>query len=141
MPRYSIKPGRGPSSFNAVGSVFAAIFGVLWTLGAIATASSAPFPFGIVFPLFGVVFVALAIAGAVYHAHNASQPNRFSEYDVISTEDEPEPLFRSPEPTDREGRAGMYCTHCGAAMRENDKFCSACGCAASVGSSDTTSSR
>jgi len=78
MPRYSIKPGRGPSSFNAVGSVFAAIFGVLWTLGAIAMASSAPFPFGIVFPLFGVVFVALAIAGAVYHAHNASQPNRFS---------------------------------------------------------------
>jgi len=132
MPRYSIKPGRGPSSSNAVGYAIAAIFGVLWTIFAIGLASSAPFPIGVVFPLFGVVFVVAAIAGAIYHAHNASQPNRFSECDVIPTEDEPEPLFRFPQPTEREERAGKYCNHCGAAMRANDKFCSACGCAASV---------
>jgi hypothetical protein len=128
MPRYSIKPGRGPSSFGAIGGVIGAIFGVLWTIFAIVLTADAPFPIvKIIFPLFGVVFIVASIGVAIYHGHNATQPNRFSEFDVVPTETEPEPVFRSSTQTGSERVAEKYCTHCGAEMREQDKFCSACG--------------
>lgn len=32
MPVKSIKPGRGPSAMSAIGSVFAVVFGIFWTI-------------------------------------------------------------------------------------------------------------
>ena len=46
----SIKPGRGPSAMGAMGSIVAAVFGLIWTGAAVSM--GAP----IFFPLFGVVF-------------------------------------------------------------------------------------
>ena len=48
-----IKRGRGPSAMGAMGSLFAAVFGVIWTIAAVSM--GAPW----FFALFGVLFVAL----------------------------------------------------------------------------------
>ena len=57
----SVKPGRGPSLFGGAASVIAAVIGVVW----IAVAASMNLP--VYFCLFGVVFVVLAIAQALYN--------------------------------------------------------------------------
>jgi hypothetical protein len=127
MPRYSIKPGRGPSAFGAVGAVVVAAFGVLWTIFAIWLTADAPWPIvRIIFPAFGVLFVVMAIAGAFYNTHNATQSNRFSTFDVVPTDSEPEPMLgRDPAPP--EERPNRFCTQCGGGLRPNDKFCGRCG--------------
>jgi hypothetical protein len=89
----SIKPGRGPSALNTIGGVIGIVFGIFWTILAFTITRNAPFPLvGIVFPLFGVLFVILGIVRTCYDARNASAKNRYSEYDLTSPEEEPDPL-------------------------------------------------
>ena len=73
----SIKPGRGPSAMGAMGSIVAAVFGLIWTGAAVSM--GAP----IFFPLFGVVFVIMGIVQAVYNFKNATSENRYSEFDIV----------------------------------------------------------
>ena len=69
----SVKPGRGPSFMNGVASVIAGLFGLFWFFTARSMFSSVSGPIGIdsglaeIFPYFGLLFVALAIANAVYN--------------------------------------------------------------------------
>ena len=49
----SIKPGRGPSMMNAVGSLIGIVFGIIWTCAA-ASMGAPGF-----FPLFGLVFIGM----------------------------------------------------------------------------------
>ena len=89
----SIKPGRGPSKMAGFGSLFAAGFGVLWTL--LAASSGAP----VLFWLFGVLFVVWGVVQAVYNFRNAGQKNRYSAFDITDEREEPDPLnerFGSP---------------------------------------------
>ncbi len=130
MPRYSLKPGPGPSAGRAAGAILGVIFGILWTIFAIFLTKDAPFPFvKILFPLFGVVFVIAAIVSAFNHMHNATRPNRFSEFNVVPTESEQEPVLRGGA-VRSDKHVGKYCTHCGTGLRDTDNFCSACGSAA-----------
>ena len=48
----SIKPGRGPSMMGGLGSIFAGVFGVIWTMAAVQMGAG-------IFALFGVVFINL----------------------------------------------------------------------------------
>ena len=57
----SIKPGRGPSIQGAVAGIAAAVFGIFWTIFSINL--GAPF----IFPIFGIVFIGLAVFQAVYN--------------------------------------------------------------------------
>lgn len=79
----SIKPGRGPSMMGGIGSLFAAIFGLLWTISALSM--DAP-P---VFAVFGVAFILMALVSGAYHLHNATGKNRFSELDITEEGEEP----------------------------------------------------
>lgn len=129
---WSIKPGRGPSAFSAVGSGFAAVFGVLWTIFAISLTKDSPFTFAkIIFPLFGLVFIGMAIAQAAYHKRNATGENRFSSYDIVSKNAEPDPFdsgFSSnPESTLTSSGATSFCTACGRQFESSDRFCGSCG--------------
>lgn len=76
----SVKPGRGPSAMGAVGALFAAIFGVIWTAAA-ASMGAPPF-----FCLFGVVFVIIGIIQAIYNFKNATGKNRYSEFDIVDSQ-------------------------------------------------------
>ena len=130
----SIKPGRGPSMMSAIGSAAAAIFGVIWTLSAISM--GAP----IFFALFGVVFVLMGIGQAVYNYKNATGENRFSEYDITSSSEEPDPLNdyfgrrgrdnnqnsqRNETTEDAEGR--RFCPYCGSEAEPEYRYCLKCG--------------
>lgn len=113
MVQYNIKPGRGISIAGAIGMVFMAIFGVGWTVIAVWATRDAKAPpiLQIIFPAFGVVFVVIALAGAWFHYHNATKPNRFTILDIEKTD----------------GDAAVFCRHCGTGLQADAKYCSACG--------------
>ena len=121
----SIKPGRGPSRMNGVGSIFAAIFGVIWTISALSM--GAPF----FFLLFGLFFIGLAIYQAAYHFKNANSANRHSIVDIVEENEEPDPLnrpFSAPESDSNfSGEAPLYCSHCGRKLPDHAHFCPGCG--------------
>ena len=100
----SVKPGRGPSLLGGAASAIAAVIGVVWI--AVAASMDAP----VYFCLFGVVFVVLAIAQALYSLYNA-------------TAKEPDPLARE----DGSGGAEAFCPACGAKVAADDRFCHKCG--------------
>lgn len=89
----SLKPGRGPSFLGGVGSLAAVAFGIIWTVMAFTITRNAPFPLvGILFPLFGIIFIIMGAVRAIYNFTNATSENRFSTFDITSSQDEPDPL-------------------------------------------------
>lgn len=89
---YSIKPGRGPSGLNAISGIVAVVFGIFWTILACAITHDAPSPVGVIFPVFGVLFVIIGIVKVIYNASNATRENRFSSLDITTDLEEPDPL-------------------------------------------------
>ena len=125
-----IKPGRGPSAMGAFGSIFAAVFGVIWTIAAVSM--GAPW----FFALFGVVFIGTAVVQAVYNYKNATGKHRYSAFDVVDSAEEPDPWDQrfgegpdDPAAGDapRDGSALRYCPYCGAEVGEGFTFCAQCG--------------
>lgn len=126
----SIKPGRGPSAMGAMGSVVAIIFGIFWTI--MAASMGAP----VFFPIFGVIFILLGVVQAVYHFKNATGKERFSEFDIVDSQEEPDPLERRfsqerepwEEPPQQEDAAQVaYCPYCGAKAEPGFVYCAKCG--------------
>lgn len=116
----SIKRGRGPSQLGGVMSIFAALFGIVWMIAA-ANISG-------IFALFGLFFVGMAIASAVYNFRNASGENRMSLYDIVDSEEEPDPLAPQSEQTQRNSRqAFAFCPYCGEKLSETFSYCPKCG--------------
>lgn len=81
----SVKPAGAPRPWVLSGALFAAIFGVIWTAAA-ASMGAPPF-----FCLFGVVFVIIGIIQAIYNFKNATGKNRYSEFDIVDSREEPDP--------------------------------------------------
>ena len=120
----SIKPGRGPSAMGALGGIFAAVFGVIWTIAAVGM--GAPWFFG----LFGVCFVAMAIAGTVYNYKNATGKNRYSAFDIVDEHEESDPFNESfgysNEIAETGGGESNFCPYCGAGAGPEFEFCNKC---------------
>ena len=136
----SIKPGRGPSMMGVVMGIVAALFGVLWIAGAMSMTSGANgFTFyedpimsavDAIFPLFGVLFVIAAIAGVVYNYKNATGKNRYSEFDIVDGDEEPDPLnerFGEHEGGKDDRHAGAFCPYCGNEIEGDHLYCDRCG--------------
>jgi len=134
----SIKPGRGPSMMGVIVGVAVAVFGVLWTIGATSITSDmggmfAPDPFeqtmSAIFPLFGVVFVIIAIVGVVYNYKNATGKNRYSTYDIVDGDEEPDPLnerFGAEQQHSQDGESA-FCPYCGTKIEDDYRYCNKCG--------------
>lgn len=119
-----IKPGRGPSMMSGFYSIFAIVFGIIWTF--LALQSGAP----ILFALFGVIFIIYAIVQAIYHFHNASQKNRFSSFDITDDQEEADPLqqhFSSNMAETKQKDSIAYCPWCGAKIEPGYCYCTHCG--------------
>lgn len=126
----SIKPGRRQSEWSAAGSVFVAVFGVFWCIVAGTLGAWFMLPFGI-------LFVGFAIGNAVYHHHNATSEDRYSVFDIVEAEEEPDPLnekygSRRRDRTDRvsdavPGTDAKYCPYCGKPLNSDFNFCPECG--------------
>lgn len=133
----SIKPGRGPSGMNFVSTIGTVIFGVLWTICAFAMTAEGGFGFvGMIFPLFGVVFVVIGIVQAAYHYKNATGKDRYSEFDITEEGEEDDPgrrWVKGAEPWDqlkqtRPPRSGAeHCPYCGTKLQRDFRFCPKCG--------------
>ena len=114
---------------GGVASVFAVVFGIIWMCGA-ASMGAPGF-----FLLFGVAFIGIGVVKAVYSFKNASGDNRYSAFDIVDSDEEPDPLnvrFGSrsdPEPEVQTGEPGKcaYCPYCGARRGEGFAFCGKCG--------------
>ena len=123
----SIKPGRGPSMMGGIGAVAVVICGIIWTLAAVSM--GAP----IFFPLFGLVFIGMGIADAVYSFKNASGKERYSAFDIVDSSEESDPLNerfgrQAEEPAPDVPSDGFaYCPYCGAKLGEGFTFCGKCG--------------
>lgn len=122
----SVKRGRGPSMMDGVMSLVMGVFGLIWTV----LASSLG---GGLFALFGVVFIVIAIAQAVYSFSNATRKERFSEFDVTTGDEEPDPLNERFGGETREASSGgkadgdAFCPYCGARVQRTFAYCNQCG--------------
>lgn len=127
----SIKPGRGPSFMGGISSLASAVFGIFWTIFVAGMG-------GGVFAIFGLIFVFVGIAGAVYNFKNATSKNRYSMFDITDHNEEPDPLnvrygeearptnFRPyTDTTTKEGEE--FCPYCGNPVKKEYEFCNKCG--------------
>ncbi len=108
---------------GGMSSVFAALFGVLWTVIAFSIG-------GGIFALFGVFFIGFAIVSAVYNFKNASSQNRYSQFDIVDSDEEPDPFDQrlNQHRDDRTvGGKANYCPYCGTKADLDHSFCSNCG--------------
>ena len=72
----SVKTGWGPSFMHGVMSVEDVVFGIFW--------NAVLFSMGEGFmAVFGFVFIGVGIFNAVYHFKNATNENRYSDYDIV----------------------------------------------------------
>ena len=110
------------------------IFGIIWTVGAVSI--GAPW----FFCLFGVFFVAMIGYNTYISYKNATGDNRYSEYDIVDINSEPDPWdekFRQNtdtyiidedcghiHPVQSETR---FCPYCGTEAESDFEFCKSCG--------------
>ena len=114
-----IQPGRWPSKMGLVGSIFTVVFGIFWTILAFGMTRNAGL-LGVVFPLFGVLFVGVGIAQAVYHYKNVSGKGS-SLFDIVDETDAP-PGREADEQT-----GARYCGYCGQRLQSGMLYCTKCG--------------
>lgn len=146
----SVKPGRAPSFMGGIGSIIAVVFGIFWTIMAFSMSRESHFGgmvgpggFGVVnkiFPLFGLIFIAVGIISAVYNFRQATQRDRYSVLDITDSEVEPDPLNERFGPSlealsdaalnkNSEHGSGKhrFCPYCGDEIGEGYRYCPACG--------------
>ena len=131
---YSVKQGRARSAQSVAGGIFGMGFGIIWTVAAVSM--GAPWFFG----LFGICFVAMIGFNTFISYKNATGENRYSEFDIVDINSEPDPWdekFRgdnqefniNPEcghihPVQDETR---FCPYCGTKSQADFEFCKHCG--------------
>ena len=121
----SIKPGRGPSFMGGIIGIAVALFGVFWTVMTIVMEAWFMIPFGL-------IFIAIAIINTIYNFKNATGKNRYSQYDITDSEEEPDPWNEKfgnnyEEQISQPQTAAKYCPYCGEKAEKDYKFCSSCG--------------
>ena len=122
----SIKQGRGNSFVSGIVCIFAALFGLFWTVTAFQSGAG-------VFSIFGLLFVAIGIINAVRSFTNAFGKNRHSEFDIVDETEEPDPWNeRFGHSTDADtgeyySVGNSYCPYCGNQVKKEFEFCNNCG--------------
>lgn len=108
-------------------SLVVAGVGVFWTIGAMSV--GAPW----FFTGFGVMFVVMALCGAGANFYNATSRQRFSTFDVMRHDHEPDPLddfVADPhrrDPIVPRSSTGRFCPQCGEPAASDFRFCPGCG--------------
>ena len=130
----SFKPGRYNSAQGVVASIFGIVFAIVWI--AMAVNMGAP----IIFPIFGIGFIIMAVMELVKNIHNATNENRYSEFDIVDSSEEQDPWNRKmeknhniEEPTTNDNFYSatatdmVYCPYCGSKIANDFEYCPKCG--------------
>lgn len=128
----SIKPGRFNSGQGIIGAVIGLVFAIFWTI----TAASMGAP--IIFPVFGIGFIILMVTELIKNIHNFTNKDRYSEFDIVDSGEEPDPWNSRFEQTDEYNSAEysgeaqadtdvMYCPYCGVKISHDFEYCPKCG--------------
>ena len=123
----SIKPGRFNSGQNIVGIIIGIVFVIFWTVSAVSM--GAP----IIFPVFGAGMMIMLIIELVKNIHNLTNKNRYSEFDIVDSTEEPDPWNEKfyQEQTDEnftpEEVNSLYCPYCGVKIAHDFEYCPKCG--------------
>lgn len=121
----SIKPGRGPSMMSGAVGIFMIGFGVVWTI--IAGAAFPPMA------IFGILWTGVAVTMTVYNFKNATGKNRYSQFDIVDSNEEPDPLnerFGDKKvsfDTEKPDTDSNFCPYCGTAVDKDFEYCHKCG--------------
>lgn len=117
----SIKPGRGPSGMGVFAGIIVSLFGVFWLIIAVSMGAFIMIPFGL-------LFIAMAIGKTIYSYKNATGENRYSEFDIVDENEEPDPGAKPyRDVIVRENERKNFCPYCGTKAEEGHKFCGNCG--------------
>ena len=120
----SIKPGRGPSGMGVIMGIAAAAFGVFWLIIAVSIGAYMMIPFGL-------IFIVIAVSNTVYNYKNATGKNRYSSFDIVDSDEEPDPLDEkygnAKNGSSSDGGNKKFCPYCGEKVDGNHKFCGNCG--------------
>lgn len=118
----SIKPGRGPSMMSGFSGIIAVIFSIFWTV----TAFSMGAP--IMFPVIGVCFIVMTVVVTIYNFKNARGKNRYSSFDIVDGDEEPDPLNGKYNVIDKSNvKNTNFCPYCGTPVKDDHNFCENCG--------------
>lgn len=128
----SIKPGRFNSGQNIVGTIIGIIFVIFWTISAVSM--GAP----IIFPVFGGGMLIMLVLELVKSIHNFTNKNRYSEFDIVDSTEEPDPWnqrysqaydYTEPEYNydAQDGESTIYCPYCGVKLAPDFEYCPKCG--------------
>ena len=118
----SIKPGRGPSMMGGIVGIIMICIGVVWTV----IAFNAFPPLG----LFGICWTCIAVVTTVYNFKNATGENRYSQFDIVDSDEESDPLndkYGKKTTESKDGNSKSYCPYCGNKVQNDHKFCNNCG--------------
>lgn len=116
----SIKPGRGPSMMGGIAGIFMILIGIGWTVVAAQVHW--------LMMLFGICWTGIAISNTVYNFKNAKNKNRYSAYDIVDAQEEPDPLNqRFGTTNNRAGTSSAFCPYCGKQADSDYDFCPGCG--------------
>ena len=120
----SIKPGRGPSGMGVIMGIAAAAFGVFWLIIAVSIGAYMMIPFGL-------IFIVIAVSNTVYNYKNATGKNRYSSFDIVDSDEEPDPLDEkygnAQNGSSSDGGNKKFCPYCGEKVDGKHKFCGNCG--------------
>lgn len=119
---------------GAAGSIAISVFGIFWTIMAFTITRDAPFPIGLFFPAFGILFVGIGIFQAIYHFKNATSKQRMSLFDITDSREEGDPLnlrFGQEAMTSMESQeespSHAFCPYCGQGVKQGFQYCPKCG--------------
>jgi len=132
---YSVKQGRMRSAQGVAGGIFGIIFSIIWTAAAVSVGASW------FFCLFGVFFVAMTIYSTYISYKNATGENRYSEFDIVEMDSEPDPWDEKFRGDSQEfnidqncghihavaGNSSNFCPYCGTKTEKDFEFCKICG--------------
>ena len=102
--------------------IFMIGFGIVWTV--IAAQANG------LFALFGVLWTGIAVVNTVYNFKNATAKNRYSQYDITDSTEEPDPWnqrYGAPSQPVSAARENRFCPYCGTAVEDDFAFCNNCG--------------
>lgn len=119
-----IKRGRGPSMLGGVSGLFMIVIGIAWTI----LAGQVHW----IMAVFGLCWTGIAVTNTVYNFKNAKRKNRYSEFDIVDSHEEPDPLnqrwsAQEPRQDPVPGTSSRFCPHCGRPTEPVYDFCPGCG--------------